>query len=140
MVLVAILEVRGNLRNADPLSHSFRRQNRLHLMLLSDRCHLNLRQCFVLVMMLSPDVSMFVKTIVKNTKYDYFETFHFVKAITFTCVTLSVVPASSACPNNESRSSALFKSCDDESRDRFKFSLDRLRSRPRYAAAAASNG
>lgn len=58
MVLVAILEVRGNLRNVDPLSHSFHRQNRLHLMLLSDRCHLNLRQCFVLVMMPSPDVSI----------------------------------------------------------------------------------
>lgn len=45
--------------------------------------------------------------------------------------------ASSACPNSESRSSVLLRSCDDESRDRFTFSFERLRSRPRNAAAAA---
>lgn len=45
--------------------------------------------------------------------------------------------ASSACPNSESRSSVLLRSCEDESRDRFTFSFERLRSRPRNAAAAA---
>lgn len=45
--------------------------------------------------------------------------------------------ASSACPNSESRSSVLLRSCDDESRDRFTFSFERFRSRPRNAAAAA---
>lgn len=45
--------------------------------------------------------------------------------------------ASSACPRSESRNSVLLRSCDDESRDRFILSLERLRSRPRSAAAAA---
>lgn len=48
--------------------------------------------------------------------------------------------ASKACPKSDSRNSDLLRSCDDESRDRFTFSFERVRSRPRYAAAAASNG
>lgn len=38
---------------------------------------------------------------------------------------------SSACPRSESRNSVLLRSCEDESRDRFRFSFERFRSRPR---------